>query len=78
MSLLTLSDIKTKGSSVISDDHVSVLVVNSKPKTALVPWEDYEALIETLEDYEDLLSVAEREGEETVSFDEFRKELDLV
>jgi hypothetical protein len=77
MKTLTLQDIKRKGSKAIPDNEVSYLIVNSKPKAALVPMDEYEMLVQALEDLEDRLIIEERKDEEEVSFEEIRKEYDV-
>ena len=42
---------------------------------ALLPMKQYEALLEHLEEMEDRLAVKEREGEETIPWEEVKKEI---
>lgn len=68
MQSITFQDLKTKGSKAISDSDVQYLVVNSKMKSAIVPIELYNSLMEAMEELEDLKSIEERETEKTVPF----------
>lgn len=70
MNTITLQDIKTRGSKAISDDRPTWLIVNSKPKSVLVPPAMYETLVEALEDLEDIVDIEKRRGEKTLGWDE--------
>ena len=73
MHTITLRDIKTNGSKAIPDDEVSYLIVNSEPKSALVPIDIYEMYINALEELEDIKSTIERIGEQDIPADEVFK-----
>ncbi|MBU0458211.1 type II toxin-antitoxin system Phd/YefM family antitoxin [Patescibacteria group bacterium] len=70
MVTLTLQDIKRHGSKSIPDDAPAYLIVNSKPKCVMVPVEQYEKLMEMLEDLDDLRVIEERKNDELVPFEE--------
>lgn len=70
MNTITLQAIKSRGAKAIPDDRPVYLIVNSKMKSVLVPPEEYEMLIEALEELEDIKIIEERRGEKTVSLDE--------
>ncbi len=70
MTTITLQDIKTHGAKAISDEKVMYLIVNSKPKSVLVPPRDYEMLMQALEDVEDMRAIEERRGEKTIGWEE--------
>lgn len=63
---ITLQDIKSKGSKALPDDRPVYLIVNSKPKSVIVPVAMYESMVEVLEDLEDAKVIEERKGEGTV------------
>lgn len=69
MHMITLQDIKRHGAKAIPDDTPVYLIVNSKPKSVLIPLHEYETLVEALEELEDIKSIEERKDEETVPFD---------
>ena len=68
MTTITLQDIKSKGSKALSDEEILYLIVNSKMKSAIVPIEIYNMLIDALEELEDIKTIEERKGEETIPF----------
>lgn len=72
MKTITITDIKTKGSKAIPSEGVTYLVVNSKPKSVILPTEDYESLIEMLEDLEDIRDYELRKKDKLVSFNKIR------
>lgn len=76
MKTLTIQDIKKNGSKVISDEEVSYLIVNSKPKSVIMPFDQYEEMVEALEDYEDIRDAKLREDEATIDAEEVHKLLD--
>ncbi len=71
MTTITITDIKKHGAASISDVDTSILIVNSKPKSAIVPIEEYEMMLDALEEIEDKQSLIERESEPTLSSQEF-------
>lgn len=70
MKTITLSDLKTNGSQAISDDEVSFLIVNSQPKSALVPIAQFEDYLAAVEELEDLKTTLSRLDEEDISADQ--------
>lgn len=77
MTTITIQDLKKHGAKALADDRVTTLIVNSKPKGVFVPPDLYEALVEAMEDLEDLQAIAERKEEPTYTlekvFPEFHK-----
>lgn len=70
MKTITLQDIKRFGSKALNVDGPLYLIVNSKPKSVILPVDDYESMIEMLEDFDDLRVIKERENDETISYEE--------
>ena len=70
MKTVTLQDIKRRGSKAISENGPIYLIVNSKPKSVILPLHEYESLMEALEELEDILSIEARKGEETIPWEE--------
>ncbi len=68
MNTVTLQDIKKKGSKALSDSDILYLIVNSKVKSAIVPIEVYNMLMEALEELEDIKAIESRKGEKTIPF----------
>lgn len=68
MNTITLQDIKTRGAKAIPDQQVTYLIVNSQPKSVLVPPEEYQMLLAAQEELEDIRAIEERKGEGTVPF----------
>ena len=69
MDTITLLDIKRHGAKVIPDNTSVYLIVNSKPKSVLVPIEEYKALVSMLEDREDAAAIEERKHEKGIPFE---------
>lgn len=70
MTTITLQDIKTRGAKAIPDGQAVYLIVNSKPKSVLVPPDIYEMLMNALEELEDIQAIEERKHEKSVPFKE--------
>lgn len=68
MDTITLQDLKSNGAKAIPDGHVVYLIVNSRPKSVLVPPGEYETLIAALEELEDIKAIEDRKREGTVPF----------
>lgn len=68
MNSLTIQDLKTKGSKVLSDTEILYLIVNSKMKSAIVPIEMYNMLMESLEELEDIKAIEARKNESSIPF----------
>ncbi len=66
---ISLQDLKTSGAKVIPDDRSIMLIVNSKPKSVLVPPEEYAMLIRALEELEDIAAIEARKTEKTLPFE---------
>ena len=66
MKTVTLTDLKTNGSNAIPENEVSYLIVNSQPKSALVPVDLYETYVEAMEELEDLKATLQRLEEEDI------------
>lgn len=76
MKTITLQDIKKHGSKSISDDVPVYLIVNSKPKCVMVPVDQFENMMDALEEIEDIQTIKERKDEETITTEELCKLLD--
>lgn len=70
MKHITFQDIKTGGAKVIADDQITYLIVNSKPKSVMVPPDQYEAMMEALEELEDIRDYVARKDEKTIPLEE--------
>ena len=70
MRTITLQDIKRCGAKAIPNDAPIFLIVNSKPKSVLVPVEEYETLMEALEELEDIHAIEHRRKEKTIPYTE--------
>ena len=68
MNTVTVSDIKKHGAKSLSDSTTQILIVNSRPKSAIVPIRVYEMLLNTVEELADKHDVSARASETT--FDE--------
>ena len=75
MLAITLNDIKKYGSNAIPADQVSYLIVNSKPKSAIIPIDQYKDYVDAVEELEDLKAVFERIDEENISMDDVFKKI---
>lgn len=75
MKTITLSDLKKNGSNAIPDGETSFLIVNSKPKSAVVPIELYEDYVDALEELEDLKTLIERANEEDIPAEKVFKKI---
>ncbi len=70
METITLQAIKSRGAKAIPDGHPVYLIVNSQPKSVLVPPEEYAMLVEALEELEDMKIIEERKNEKSVPWEE--------
>ncbi len=68
MHTITLQDIKSRGAKAIADDRATYLIVNSQPKSVLVPPDEYQMLLAAQEELEDIRAIEERKHEPTVPF----------
>jgi len=68
MNTITLQDLKKKGSKALSDTDIVYLIVNSKMKSAIIPIEFYNMLMNALEELEDIKTIESREHEEAIPF----------
>jgi len=77
MKSITIQDIKTKGSKVLkTDDGVPILlIVNSKPQGVFLGLDEYESMIEMLEDYEDYKAIEDRKNDPSEDWDVVQKRL---
>lgn len=75
MNTITIQDIKRNGTKVIAKDKPTYLIVNSKVTSVLIPPDEYEMLIEALEDLEDIQLSIERMKEPTYSFEQVDSEI---
>ena len=75
MKTLTLKELRTNGSKAISDKEVSFLIVNSVPKSALLPIGIYEEYLSSVEELIDIKTTLERMKEENIPAEEVFKDL---
>ena len=75
MKTLTLKELRTNGAKAISDDEVSFLIVNSVPKSALLPIDIYEDYLSSVEELIDIKTTIERMKEDDVPAEEVFKKL---
>lgn len=68
MDAITLQDLKKKGSKALSDEEVMYLIVNSKMKSAIVPIELYNMMMDALEELEDIKAIESRKHEKALPF----------
>ncbi|MBI1812919.1 hypothetical protein HY285_00295 [Candidatus Peregrinibacteria bacterium] len=66
---ITLQALKLNGAKAIPDNQSVMLIVNSKPKSVLVPPEEYEMLVRAFEEMEDIAAIEARKHEKTVPFE---------
>ncbi|MBN1915690.1 hypothetical protein JW796_01685 [Candidatus Dojkabacteria bacterium] len=76
MKTISLQDLKRRGSKAIPNNEVSYLIVNSKPKSAIVPYEEYEALIEAIEELEDIKDYEARKNEKSTDWKKAIEEIE--
>ena len=79
--IVTVSELKANLASVVAQlkaEGVPIYVTqHGKPKAVMVPYEEYEALLEKLDDLEDALAMQQtlsRPQEEAVSLDEYERQ----
>jgi len=70
MKNITIQDIKRYGSKALPTSEVAYLIVNSRPRSAILPIDEYEMLIDALEELEDIRTIDERKNERTITLDE--------
>ncbi len=66
---VTLQDLKRFGTNALPKNQVAYLIVNSKPQSAIVPFAEYEELMEMIEDIDDLRVIEERKNDGFVSWE---------
>ena len=76
MKTITLQDLKRWGSKALSSEGPLYLIVNSRPKSVILPLHEYESMVEAMEDLEDILDIEARKDEETVSHEEAFREIE--
>ena len=79
--IITVSDLKTSLATVIANLEAQGIPVyvtqHGKPKVVLVSYPEYEALMEKLEDLEDILAMKgamESPEEESITLDEYERQ----
>jgi hypothetical protein len=75
MKTLTLKELRTNGAKAISDNEVSLLIVNSVPKSALLPIDIYEDFLSSVEELIDIKTTIERMKEENIPAEKVFKNL---
>lgn len=66
---ITLQDIKKHGTKALPKEQAAYLIVNSRKHSVVIPCEDYEALIDLVEDLEDIAAIEARKNEPVIPFD---------
>ena len=69
MRAISIQDLKTKGSKALSNE-TTYLIINSKLKSAIVPIDEFNMLLDAVEDYHDRKIVEERKNEKSEPFNE--------
>jgi len=69
MRAISIQDLKTKGSKALSNE-TTYLIINSKVKSAIVPIDEFNMLLDAVEDYHDRKIVEERKNEKSEPFNE--------
>jgi hypothetical protein len=75
MHAISIQDIKTKGAKVLDENEPNFLIINSKLKYCITPIEQYNMLIEALEELEDIRAIEQSIGAKTYSMDEVSEAL---
>ena len=74
MLIYTISELRRKASEivnqVIEQDDIVLITRFGKPVIVLLPYGNYNTLVERLDDLEDVLALYQRQDDEFVSFDE--------
>ena len=70
MDTITMQMLKSRGAKAIPDDRTVYLIVNSKVKSAIVPPDQLEVLIEAFEELEDLRAIEETKNDPLLTWDE--------
>lgn len=63
---ITLGDIKRNGTNALPKGQPVYLLVNSRKHSVILPAEDYEAMIQMIEDLEDARVTEERKHEKSI------------
>ncbi|MBI2636271.1 hypothetical protein HYW84_03015 [Candidatus Peregrinibacteria bacterium] len=66
---ITLQDLKRHGTKALPKRQAAYLIVNSKMHSVVVPFDDYEMLMEMIEDFEDMQAIEERKNEPLIPFE---------
>lgn len=66
MDTVTLHDLKAHGSKALPEAKVCYLIINSSPKFAILPLREYRALMDAVEELQDIRAIQESRGEATV------------
>ncbi len=77
MKAITIADLKKNGASVIQEEGPTYLISNSKIKGVFLPAEEYESLMEILEDFEDKKIAEQRINGEFIDSKEFWSKANL-
>lgn len=67
MQTLTMQDLKRFGANALPKSGTSYILVNSKPRSAVLPIEEYEMLVDALEELEAIKAVEDRKHEKNIS-----------
>lgn len=75
MRTITIQELKSRGAKSLSDDEPTILIVNSKPKAAIVPMQFFHAYEDALEDLHDIRLAEERENEPSIPFTQIEEDV---
>jgi PHD/YefM family antitoxin component YafN of YafNO toxin-antitoxin module len=70
MTTITIQDLKRRGAKAIPEDVPVYLIVNSKPKSVLLPVADYESLMDMMEEFEDIKTIEKRKNEKSIKLED--------
>lgn len=69
MHAITLQDLKKHGTKALPKRQATYLIVNSKMHSVVIPFDDYEAIMEMIEDIHDARVIEERRNEGFIGWD---------
>jgi len=75
MKTVTVQEIKSRGSKAISDTEASFLIVNSKVKSVILPEKQYNMLVSSVHELEEIKDILVRRREKDLTFDEVKTKL---
>lgn len=67
---ITIGDLKRKGTNALPKGQPVYLLVNSRKHSVVIPAEEYETIMELLEDLDDLRVIEERKHEKSIPLEQ--------